>query len=415
MEKSSKASHTSRRNFLKALGVSAALLFMGKEARTHLLEPIRLLNEDWDQAQKHTPESFLSENKEQLKNVRIGCSFSLEQMEYLEFSITPQDAVGFMKDKLGIQDVRLSFRSDRILSPDGSINFDYYDAYVQEFIRQGFQICWNIDGFKVSRYPEHHFSKNLIEGIKLPPQKTEVQLSDPLAQRILLYNKALYKAIQDKYDLKSRFAKGDTLQGMNEAFTCAGDYAIKASVEFLEANILALHQSFPEAKLLINSPGTPDSFMGRPTLIKVDDFIVNIYARYPELVGKLIAGFDWYGRTPTSFHPPGADRPLDMNAALQLTEGPEIMDQHRQKARKHKFSSQGTEIQWEPWGKHKTPGQSLAEFIFALTRSLKVCDTTKPTLLSLWGIENHLLTFANPTSEQLSMRRIIKQINKDSS
>lgn len=417
MEEPRKIPHLSRKSFLKTLlggAATGALYLMGAEGRDHLLAPINELNTDWELAQSYDPQSFLQERKQQLAQVHLGCSFSPEQMEYMKLPRKPKEDVAFMKNALGMQDVRFSFRSNRIFGSNNTFDFQYYDAYVQEFMRQGFRICWNIDGFKVSRYPEHHFSKYLLQDISLPPPNTIVQLNDPLAQRVLAYNQLLYEALEQRYGIRSRVKRGDTLQGINEPFTPAGVERLVASPEFLAENVKALHAFFPGAHLVINSPGVQaSSFPFSPTTLQeVNNAIEQMYIQDPSLRGGLIAGFDWYGLTPSSQKPPFATRPLDMNAVLQLTEGSQIIVQQVEKAKKGGFSMQGTEIQWEPWENYTSPGNSLSEFMFALIRSLKLCDTSRPTHLNLWGVEQHMKQSANPSKEHLAMRDMIQHINQ---
>lgn len=421
MEEPGKTPHISRRNALKALlfGTGAgALYLMGTEGRDRLYVPIDELNKDWELAQSlaqlNDPQNLPREIRQQIAQVRLGCSFSPEQMDFLDVPTNPKVDVAFMRDELGMQDVRLSFRSNRILKANDTIDFQYYDAYVQEFLRQGFRICWNIDGFKVSRYPEHHFSKYLLQNISPPPPNTIVQLNDPLAQRVLAYNQLLYEALEKEYGLKSRVKRGDTIQGINEPFTPAGVERLIASPGFLAKNIKVLHDFFSDAHLIINSPGVPASPIpfSPTTFLEVNNFIEQMCKQDPSLRGRIIAGFDWYGLTPSSKKPPFAKRPLDMNAVVQLTEGSDIFQKQIERAQKGGFLIHGTEMQWEPWGSYTSPGNSLSEFIFALIRSLKVCDTSKPTLLSLWGVEHHIKHSVNPSKEHLAMREMIRQINK---
>lgn len=401
--------HFTRRNLFRA-GAGFVAGVLAYEAKHHIVEPIRKLNEDWEKAQSHTVESFLDENKQQLFNVRLGCSFSPEQMKYLGINTTPQEVVKFLKEVLGMQDVRLSFRFDKLLQSDGSIKFDYYDKYIQEFIKQGFRICWNIDVFKVSRFPEHHFENSVPKEI-IPPPNSEVQLNDPLAKWVLDFNDKLYTELDSKYHInKERIKKGDSIQGINEPFTCAGERKLKASPPFLRANILALHKFFSEAKLVINSPGVPNADWEQTTLQKVDDFIEQMIKEDPTLKDKLVAGFDWYGATPNGQQPPFADRQLDMNAVVEMNAGSDYFEKRKQK----KIPTQGTEIQCEPWGDKKRPGNFLDELIFALMRSLQICDATEPTILNIWGVEYLFNPNMQNTSpeEQASIRNLIKQINQ---
>lgn len=411
MSEPGKIRHLSRKDLGKGLlGIAAgsALYFLGEKVHDNLIEPIRKLNGAWEKAQSHTVDSFLDENKQQLTKVRLGCSFSPEQMKYLGVAMRPQEAVKFIKEQLGMQDVRLSFRFENLLQPDGSISFKYYDEYIQEFISQGFSICWNIDTFKVSRYPEHHFEKFLPKNINIPPPNTEVQLDNPLAKWVLEFNEKLYAEFEKKYHINDRIKKGDLIQGINEPFTCAGGKKLSASIPFLRANILALHKYFSEAKLVINSPGVPNVDWEQTTLQLVDNFIEQMIKEDATLKDKLVNGFDWYGATPNGQQPLGATRQLDMNAVVEMKAGSKYLENRKQKM----IPTQGTEIQWEPWGDKTRPGNYLDELIFALIRSLQVCDTANPTLLSLWGVENHLLHAKDLTGDYFEMRDLIKQINQ---
>lgn len=406
--------HLSRRDLGKgvlAVAAGSALYFLGESAHDHLIEPIRKLNEDWDKAQAlaKNPEA-LKQYVTNLPNVRLGCSFSPEQLNYLKINTTPQEFVKFLREDLGMQDVRLSIRSNEIpLNAKGEFDFKNYDNYIQEFIKQGFRICWNIDGFKVSRYPEHHFDPKIPPNI-IPPPNTEVKLNDPLAKWILDYNKKLYAALDTKYGINARIKKGDSIQGINEPFTCAGERKLKASPSFLRANILALHEVFPEAKLIINSPGVPNSDFDQTTMQMVDKFIEQMIQEDLTLKDKLYSGFDWYGTTPNGQQPVGATRQLDMNAVVEMNAGSKYFEKRKQK----KIPTQGTEIQCEPWGNKIRPGNYLNELIFALMRSLQVCDTSNPTQLNIWGIEYLFKPNMQNTSpeEQASIRNLIKQINK---
>jgi|GEM_PF-6148013 len=418
MEESGKTPRFSRRFFFKTLGAGAAagaLYCMGKEGSGRLFDSIRELNQDWRTAQAHTSASFLRENKQPLAHVRLGCSFSPEQLEYFGVTMKPQDAVRFIEQELGMRDVRLSLRSNKMLGPNNTFDFRYYDRFIREFLHAGFRICWNIDGFKVARYPEHHFSQFILEGITLPPPNTTIRLTDSLARRVLAYNQALYEALEKTYGLKRRMAGGDLLQGINEPFTFAGDCQLNAAADFLAANLTALHRFFPDALLLVNSPGvpSPSSSLANPTTLQeVDSFIEQMLKTDPSLQEKLIAGFDWYGLTPLGQQLPLADRPLDMNAVVRIAGGADIIQKHLSSARRNGFLSEGTEIQWEPWGQYTGPGNSLAELIFALTRSLRLSDPTRSTLLRLWGIEYHLSQITNPSPDHLAMRSLIKQVNQ---
>lgn len=416
----------SRRQFLRWAGFGAGVTLAGlagHEFRKNR-EDVRVIEDElaagWQKANVSN-EVFLEQNAEVLHNVRIGCSLSPEELDYLKVDMKPADVVNFLVDDLGITDVRFGFRWNHTVNEQDEVDFEKYPAYTQyldAMINRGVHICLNVGPIKTLRYPEDHVPNNILQDLHtsgtLTPNGGTIEPSSALAQKGLDYMQELFGVLEQRYG--KHLENFTAVQIENEPFVGFGTHSWRMSHEYLLEAIGKIPPAFSHAKLLINSPGVPSTKSDYETgLGETADFLRKVGETYPRYRGNMIAGVDYYYTTPNASAIPRLEMVQDMNVVLKKKEGRNVFDIHRQMAEQHGFEIEMTETQVEPWeGSHwGNPGNSAQEWRFALIRSLDVINSDKSSLIRMWGVEHLLQMKQNGTwtEEHEGIVELTRKIN----
>jgi len=367
-------------------------------------------------------EEFLKNNKEILKKVKLGCSFSPEDFSLKmgqnsngenskDYSSVLQ-AFKIIVEDLKIRDVRLGIRW--LETADEKGDFDpkrfslKYKPYLDYCIEKGINICLNVGPIKVFRYPEdfvpdyvlNKLSSKLAKGSLIKPDMEIADRAASYLDEVLFYISSSY----DSEELK----KFVIIQPENEPFNPAGENRWIMSEEYLLEIIGRINHYFPQSHILLNSANYND-------LRKISNLYKEAISQNPKIKGRLISGINFYFRKPSRPNLPviGELDPVTM-AGL---EGKRSFEENIKFSQDKNFGYkiEVTELQSEPWETEKAPGNSAHLFFYSLKRSFDnlIDPQSQRSILRIWGIEELVGKIINRklSSEHLEIIRSIIGIN----
>ncbi|OIP57418.1 MAG: hypothetical protein COX79_00355 [Candidatus Levybacteria bacterium CG_4_10_14_0_2_um_filter_36_16] len=364
---------------------------------------------DWKNSDKSN-EKFLTENRNKLKNLKLGCSFSPE-----EFGINPQNigpdkiseyenvfkALDVIIDDLGITDIRFGIRWSNAVDSKGNFNFSFYKPFVDHCLEKGANICLNIGPLKTFRYPEEHPPQSVLQNVSSVPSRGQRITPDmDIAKEGVLQMMEQLEYVKNNYD-----GKIGAFQSDNEPNQSSGQFGWVMGSNYMISNIELIHAAFPNSQILVNA-ANPDNIGKIATMFK------KIIISGQIETDKLIFGYDYYYKKPKLSDDP-IIRWIDPITRARLA-GNEDLKKNRQDAKKYGYKIEVTEGQAEAWKPYFSPGSSAREFRFMLLRCMnEVLDMSKQSLLRIWGAENVALNIINGdlTDDHNNIIELIKKIN----
>ncbi len=293
-----------RRTFLKRAGAFGAGLFVGgttnilNEANDRLLQPALQLKADWETASAENAQ-FIDEHKDELKNIRLGCSLSPEQLNWLGIHDSPGQVFDYLHG-LGIKDIRLGIRWDHSVDEDGKVDLSYYAPWIHESMKRGMDLCLNVGPIKVFRWPEDHVPKSVLKRLeqqgRLPKKGGLIGPDDPMADEALGYLNTLLPELK-----KLTGDHAVTMQPENEAHVPFGEHEWVASHEYFLRVCETIKDHFPDSPLLFNSPAVHQEkspLEHTSTLEQTAIAAQAIITTHPDW--EIITGADVYPDTPHS-------------------------------------------------------------------------------------------------------------------
>jgi hypothetical protein len=370
------AGQFSRRDFLRAAvaaGVGFGAVAGGAQAYYKTRDLIDQ-HETWVEASRPNGE-FLARHATDLQRLTLGASFAPEQFggrrEQREEALA---ALRLAHEALGVTQLRLGVRWNRVQRRDGQLTFAAYKPTWDYALDNGFDVAANLGPIRTFRWPEDHVPGHVLEQT---PQKTYATLtpSAPLSQRAFDYVLQLTELLKHEYGPALENVRA--LQPENEPFYPMG----QSDWQFDRAYVLHLTElldaALPGRDILVTTAGR----------LNLDD----IHGMYAEMLreerwrGRLVSGFDFHFRTPKRERMPVLRYFDQINYAHPFAE---TTAQHIEASRKLGFTIEVTEGQMEPFHHLTSPGNSVRDLRFLILRCLdRVLDPQRPALLRIWGIE----------------------------
>lgn len=358
----------------------------------------------WEQASEPN-NAFLSRNAERLLDFELGGSFAPEQWPRRESSqrqaLTGLDLA--IKD-LGIKQMRLGIRWDRVHRDDGRIDLGIYSALIQRCIDNGVDICLNVGPVRVFRWPEEHVPDSVLAGLPWqPPRGAVITPESPLGRASMEHLDRLIESLQTQYTA-SELSSVTMIQAENEPFYLMGENEWLISSSQVEAVVHRVHAAFPDARILVTSAG-------RLNMNDVRDVFVNLLAADDSLRDRLVSGFDFHYRTPSRDSYPVVRYFDQISYARPLVAG---TNDNIADARQVGYRIEITEGQMEPYGQFEQPGNSVRDLRYMLQRVIDhVLDPKAPGLVRLWGVEELVkkMIRGNLTEDHRQIIALIQAIN----
>lgn len=340
----------------------------------------------WEQSNVSVPE-FLEENRGRLRNITVGASWAPEEFGLTlglsddEFKRREERMLSSLAllPEFGVTAVRTAIRWNNVIDKNDEINFAVYRKMFEYLLQNGLLETLNIGPIKKLRYPEDHIHEKVLPFI--PGVGTIIEPHMDLAKHAFEHEERLLEFLTREYgnDWLS------TLQLDNEPTTRYGPRKLLMGQKYLEETIKRGHEYFPNAKILLNSVGTPTyprAFAQRRSGI---DDNMDFAAAQKRRDGSLsfIVGIDYYHEVGdfAQLNFPHLGRPDQIFLGNIL--GRNVIHRLVERAEEGVFHAQATEVQIEPWGVCKDPGNSTRHAIFAATRLLDAGITDQ----SFWGLE----------------------------
>jgi hypothetical protein len=392
----------SRRDFLRgaiAAGVGLGVVAGGSQVYYKTRDLIDQ-HETWQEASRPNSE-FLSRHSADLARLTLGGSFAPEQFgnrgdqrrESLE-------ALQLAHKELGIKQMRLGVRWNRVERPDGQLSFAMYKPTWDYALANGLDVAANLGPIRVFRWPEDHVPKHVLEKI---PQKTYATLGPDaeLSKRGFDYLERVMAFVQREYG--AALDAVSTLQLENEPFYPMGEHDWQFNRDYILHAADVMDAAWPGRQILTTTAGR----------LNLDD-ITELYRgmlREERWKGRLVSGFDFHFKTPKREAAPILRYFDQINYAHPFAA---TTLQHVDDSRELGFRIEVTEGQMEPFHQLKTPGNSVRDLRFLILRLLdKVFDPHRPALLRIWGIEElaKRMLRGEMTSEHRQIVELFEAIN----
>ncbi len=431
--------------YLKKLTIVGLVFLLLKD----LLLLIRLYlqkKKDWHYAKNSgNPLEFIAKNKEWLQTIRIDCNLSPPHLNWVaklgepnfkdkSLPLSPREVTQSLK-KLNVSRVRLSIYNNRIIDDkkikieNPTINIGYYEPWLKQFNENNIKITL-CTGVKTPRWPEIHYSKDLLNRIykKLPRDNHQVDSDDPLSRFQLKVNEKIYKEIVTKYpdlikEIQVENEPKNSFGPEGKRWTLNNDHIIKS--------FALAHKYFPEATLSTSTPATWNQLKEMNTLFK------DILKTIPELRNKLKLGINYYWLQPKTYKLADNYSLSRLNDLLFLNGFNAGFHKSLQGLRRLGIKIYISELQAEPW----YPSQGIKELNWGgnrfdvLVHSIIRCarywekdsaiekfgrniESHNELSLTFWGTEEffrHLRASEkdNYTDEHGKIANLIKALNKD--
>lgn len=408
-----------RRTFIRNVAENLAAVTVGVvtgniivEGNERLYQPLQHLKMDWESAGAEN-EQFMEEHKTELQNVRLGCSLSPEQLEWLGIHDSPEQVLNYLQE-LGINEVRLGLRWNHSVNEKGEVDLSYYAPWIEQSLKRGMDLCLNVGPIKVFRWPEDHVPKSVLKRLeqqgRLPKKGGLIGQDDPMADEALGYLNALLPELK-----KLTGDHAVTIQPENEAHVPFGEHEWVASHEYFFKVCKTIKDHFPDSPLLLNSPAVKQSKSPLPHKSTLEQTAIAAQAIVAARSDwEVITGVDVYPDTPQSATIPFSDGlRVDTQMAVTSSRGADVLPKYVADMNASGVGMEITELQVEPWGDRTKPGNDAQSLRFAVLRSLPFVDPSRPTTMRLWGIE-HLYaqrTRGVETGEHKKIVELVQLIN----
>lgn len=377
---------------------------------------------DWNEANL-PDDAFLKRHENHFGLIKLGCSFSPEQLGYV-YSLLGGTEAGTeqgiealkLARELGISEIRLGIRWS-IVAPDGNFNSKIFNAYYKPYldycIENGININLNVGPIKTFRFPEEHVPQAILNRLsKMPKNGETIDPDSELAQESFQHLNAFLPYLISIYD-KEQLSRITTVQPENEAFHSAGKgtHGWKVSKEYLIKAIDIIHTYLPDAKILLNSSTSGED------LKTIRETFKEVVRKYRELKGNLICGVNFYYNHPDLQSIPFTNVKLDPITLSEL-KGNNVFKENRDKAKEDDIEVTVEEAQLEPWmidGEEviRSPGNSVREFKYLLLRSMRnILIPGKEARIMLWGFERFAQAKDSLSSEQKRILYMVREINR---
>ncbi len=384
------------------MAAAAPILLAGSEAFGVFGEFIEQ-ERAWREAAKPN-EHWLPDNARALAKVSVGCSFAPEQWPAADQARgEPLRALEFAVQQLGMREVRLGLRWNRIEVGDNGIDLSPYEPYLDYLLENGVNLCLNLGPIKTFRWPEEHVPGFVFDRVTTPPKHGTVHAHDPIADEAASYLERLLDRLSGAYGA-ALLGGVTTIQVENEPFSPLGRHMWKLSAAYLRRLVTVVDGYLPNARILITSSG-------RLKLRSVRGLFLDLLSDSDHFAGRLVLGFDYHFKTttrdaipvvrwldPVSFGHPGSEScSANLRASREAGYGIEV-----------------SEAQAEPFGYLMEPGNSARFFRFVLGRcAAKVLDAERPSIIRVWGIEElaKKALGRSTTSDHEEIFALIREIN----
>ncbi len=322
---------------------------------------------------------FLKENKDKLRNLEIGGSFSPEQAFYISNGENEKDnsqeLLRIIVKELNIKDLRLGIRWSETMFKRGKVEISSYKPYIDYCLENGVNLCLNVGPIKTFRWPEQHipyFLKDI-----LPPNGATITPNMEIAKEATDYLDLLLYHLTAEYrtDLQN---KTPIIQVENESSVPYGEYGWTMRKDYLQQVTNIAKQHFPNSKFLFNT----GLFMVEP--------ISNLLNQLNAYNIKTIYGLDYYFNIDDHTNSKNWIIQLPFINHLDLLTLSKIFGQPLWPDNVHPSNMEITEGQFEGWGRYQDPGNSVKEFRYLLLRCMDDifnADTKYHRLIRLWGLE----------------------------
>lgn len=367
---------------------------------------------DWKFADT-TNKNFLEKNCKLLKYLVIGCSFSPEQIEFLnkkekysklnDKKVKPLECLKVIVEQFKINDIRLGIRWNQV-DNGKEIDISYYEPLLNYCFKKNVNVTLNVGPIKTFRWPEQFVPQYILDKVDQPPVKSYIQPNSDLALEAGLYLEKLFKKLKSSFTAK-QLEQIKIIQLENEPFHPFGIFRWRMSEEYMDDLMQITLKYFPDVSFLINSSETSN-------VKKIAKYYKKNIQRNLSLRNRLISGYNFF------YHVPGVRYipffgVLDSITLSNLT-FQRVHKKNIEWAKTIGFKIEITEAQTEPWLPIVSPGSSSREFKFMLLRSVNnLLNYRQKSVLRVWGIEHLSLSFVKEkiTKEQEEIIDLIKKIN----
>jgi hypothetical protein len=335
------------------------------------------LRKTWSEASRGN-NNLLGSRRNDFRRLRFGTSFAPEQWTRDEQAKgRPLTALRFAVDELGMREIRLGFRWNRV-HRGADIDLSYYRPYLDYCLSEGVNVCLNVGPIKTFRWPEEHvpgFILDRLDGI--PSRGQTIDAYDGLANEAVDYLKRMLDRLYAEYGING--LGGITmLQPDNEPFFGFGVHEWRMTREYMRRIIEVLDSYFPERPLLLSSAA-------RLNLATIQQLFFGLLGHDGRFEDRLVLGFNYHYRTPMRDSVP-LIRHLDPIAFARPFEM--SVEENLRAARSLGYRVEVAEGQAEPYHHLTSPGNSATDFRFMVIRCLdKVLDPREPGLIRVWGVE----------------------------
>ena len=404
-------SNLSRRSFLAltsgVIAGTASFYPEGVSAQDKIYKTANLFlnqGEEWkDALQDNT--LFVEENKQRLKGLSFGFSFSPEELyglspanyktqEKEKLADESLDAIKFMHEDLGINEVRLGVRWKNAVDENGNFDFDFYKTYFDYCLKNGISVCLNL-GIKVFRWPEDHVPQKYLEGS--PKEKSIITMKDRIASESLEFSDKLLDHLNKNYT-QAELSNIAEIQPENEAFNSFGKHGWIMGKDYLTTFVQHIESALPGRKILFNSSEFGDL-----------NNIYDLFGILSNFVDKdrLITGIDYY-----PFCPANSIEPVAYSELMSFLPGEKTLDDFRNNGY---GTPELTEIQAEPWQNFPFPKDNATCLRYITKRGFNdILNPDENGKLRYWGFEYLMHAdkkISAPVFDFFKKVKAIKEIN----
>lgn len=319
---------------------------------------------DWKYAGYKDRDIFLSMLKKRVQTMSIGCTFLPEKVENWGDAKYSLSILQFIVEDMGIKDIRLGLRWNKIELQQGKRSLAYYAPFLNYLAKKKCRVTLNIGPIKSCGWPEIHVPDWYVQKYGLP-KRGEIQSENELGIIALSYTEWLLQEFRSH----SIYEYVVVMQPENESYNPFGELEWTLSDGYLTA-LATLVRKYWSGPLLLNSSGLFDAKK-----------ILRLWSTWPK--DNLVLGIDYY-YTLDKLYNKKWTRVFD-----HFTLKPTYFGSRHYKQLKEDWdiNIEVSEAQFEPWGRTVHPGQNLRELHWILLRSLRFFDRENHALIRLWGVE----------------------------